>query len=144
MNRHVNVLGKVGFKVEDIVILSSYANVILKIEKAIKTTFYRHEQEIVGFKTEATHLRLYDNVLTFAKNKLEEYEKDVVLARETLCQEILKYESIEKDFLDSDDLKTDWCEPCNTESLAHTYSDSTIPFSCNPMSQESSLTHLSS
>ena len=68
-------LSKYGFSIAELEIFKTSGQIALDIENHIKYSFPCNPQEIEGFKREATHSHLYENVVDFVKAKLKLFEE---------------------------------------------------------------------
>lgn len=111
VRHHKKHLKDAGFSIQDYKLFEIHGRIATKIEQDVNRNFINNRQEITGFKKEATSYDKYDAVISFVSGRIE------------------KYSAIEKDSLDSADLKHAWNLPINTSSLSQTYSEITTPFS---------------
>lgn len=68
---HNKSLSEYGYRVVNYEVFEMHGNLAFPIEQAIKKKFPRYPQEMMGFKTEATYPYLYQDVINFVKEQLD-------------------------------------------------------------------------
>lgn len=71
LTEHRRKLASQGFTIDESVLLETSGVLALDTEKAIKLCFERLPQNVKGFRTEATHVELFEDVIAYAVSKLE-------------------------------------------------------------------------
>ena len=72
MKDHVRNLGDYGFTIEKKFVVKSDGKSIQVLEQQIKEEFPLNPQEVSGFKTEATYSYLYEDVVSFVRDNIQQ------------------------------------------------------------------------